>query len=134
MPSSIASPVLEVGGSKQLSKPSTLPEGSAVIDVSKLPNPYTVIDKKLLAREPQAILDWILDADARSAPVMERVVTQAACELSAGRSVRLQCYGGRDRSQAVAWRVLSTLDASVRDEIEVRVLDAEPMACFAGRV
>jgi RNase adaptor protein for sRNA GlmZ degradation len=123
----VSGPVLEVGGSKQTSHASTLPAECVVIDLSKLPNPYTVLAKGLLQRQPQAIIDWILLADGRARAVMDRVVPQAAGELAAGRSVRLQCYGGRDRSQAVAWHVLQSLDPATRAGVELRVLDADPM-------
>ena len=121
-------PTLEVGGSKQNSLPSRLQANAVLLDASKLPNPYTTIDKGILERKPRAIIDWMLAKDTRSKAVLHELTRLGVEELAQGRDVRVQCYGGKDRSQAVACWILDSVGCEIRANVTVSCLDAEPMA------
>ena len=120
-------PTLEVGGTGNKCVKSKLPNTALVINLINLPNPYTAISRKSLEREPNAIIDWMLLSDKTAQSKLESAVERAVHELSEGRSVRLECYGGRDRSQAVAWKVLQSLREDVRKTVVLECLDALEM-------
>ena len=128
---SFLGPILEVGGSGKNCVKSTLPATAAVITLTNLPNPYTAISRNCLERNPVAILDWMLVSNTKTHDKLELAVKTAVLELSEGRSVRLECYGGRDRSQAVAWKVLQSLSEEVRRTVKLKCLDASVMEGLA---
>ena len=120
--------VLEIGGIKPKSKPSALPPSAVVIDAQRLPNPYTLIKQGTLLPTAEAILEWIILAKSPKAGIdINKMVDLAKTAFSSGHSVRIQCYGGAHRSQAVAWKVLSAIEPGMRDRIQVVCLDAPPL-------
>mgnify|MGYP001238427042 CR=1 FL=1 len=119
--------VLEIGGIGPKSAASTISTTSIVVNLIHLPNPYTSISKGILNRTPKDIIEWMILSDPRAATKLEKIIPIITSELINKRSVRLECYGGADRSQAVAWNVLQTLDHETRRFVEVRCLDSTPM-------
>jgi RNase adaptor protein for sRNA GlmZ degradation len=125
-----SAPTLEVGGTGKSCVASKLPNTALVISLINLPNPYTAISRNSLEREPKAIINWMIASDKKAQSKLESAVEGAVCELTEGRSVRLECYGGRDRSQAVAWKVLHSLREDVRQTVVLECLDASVMECL----
>ena len=119
--------VLEVGGTKKGSRPSELPPGAVVIDLRALPNPYTSIKNSVIERKPKAIVDWMCRANPRVQTEVTSAIQRAVHGLADETNVRIQCHGGRDRSQAVAWHVLESLDVDTLTAVELRCLDADRM-------
>lgn len=122
--------VLEIGGSKQLSQPSRLPNSAVVIKTEKLPNPYTAIHRGTLEASPMAIFEWMGNNKATTSDEIDDMIVCASAAFNAGSPVRVECYGGAHRSQTVAWLILRALDPGLRERIRVDVLDAPLMKGF----
>ena len=115
--------VLEVGGTKRSCAPSDLQAGAVVIDAAKLPNPYTPISKGVLPLSAPAIVEWMMVKDQRASGNMEKMVACAQDAFASQRSVRVQCFGGAHRSQAVAWKIITSLNAETVARVHVVCLD-----------
>jgi RNase adaptor protein for sRNA GlmZ degradation len=118
---------LEVGGTNKSSKPSNLPASAVVIDAAKLPNPYTAINSKALDLSAPKIIDWMETKNANTNTHLEAMIYRAKAALSSRRSVRVHCFGGKHRSQALAWKILQSLDKLTLAEVEVICLDCAPL-------
>lgn len=92
---------VEVGGVKRGCKPTLLPSTARCVDVQALPNPHSTIVAGSLDENIEAIERWIR-LQPRGAALFDTFVEEGVREVRAGRSVRVQCFGGRHRSQAVA--------------------------------
>lgn len=114
---------LEIGGTKNTSVPSTLDKDAIVIDVKKLPNPYTLISKNLLASSAPDIIDWMSMKSPKTEEYLQEFVSRAQAAFSENRSVRVECYGGAHRSQAVAWKILT----AAKSDVQVMCLDCVPL-------
>ena len=119
--------VLEVGGTSNSSKPSSLPPSAVVIDAAKLPNPYTAIDKKLLDLSAPKIVDWMEVTHPNARDHIEKIVERAKAAFSCDRSVRVECFGGAHRSQAVAWKILDAIDELAIYDVGAVCPDDEPL-------
>ncbi|MBE35047.1 MAG: hypothetical protein CMI16_05750 [Opitutaceae bacterium] len=122
--------ILEIGGSKSDSKPSGLPQNAVIIDAKKLPNPYTTIARGTLAPLPGAIIDWIIAKSPGAGEEIDMMVNRATSAFVLDRSVRIQCYGGAHRSQAIAWKILQSLDPELAAGVRVVCLDAPRLVEF----
>jgi len=112
--------LLEVGGTKSTCKKSQLPTTAKIFDAKQFPNPHQALLRGELELSAQSIFEW-----------MEAMVSSAVEELRSGRSVRVECFGGAHRSQAVAWKVLQSLQflcPSAAEKVSVVVLDADPLS------
>lgn len=118
---------LEIGGTNSRSLQSKLGPSAQVLDALKLPNPYTPLSKKVLELSAPKIVEWMVAKEPRAAPALDSMVSTAKMALYTQRSVRVQCYGGAHRSQAVAYAILKSLDADVAKRINVVCLDATPL-------
>jgi predicted protein tyrosine phosphatase len=119
--------ILEIGGTNKASKPSALPSSAVVINAARLPNPHTPINRKTLDLSAASIVDWMENKDAQANGHMEAMVSRAKAAFSAQRSVRVECYGGAHRSQAVAWKILSAMDKLSLDQVNVVCVDCDPL-------
>jgi predicted protein tyrosine phosphatase len=118
---------IEIGATNAKSLPSHLEKSAHVIDAFKLPNPHTPLSKKVLELSAPKIVKWMTEKEPRAGPALESMVATAKMALYTQRSVRVQCYGGAHRSQAVAYSILQSLDADVVKRIKVVCLDATPL-------
>ena len=98
-----------------------------MIDAAKLPNPYTPISQKVLDLSAPKIVDWMETKSARASDHMEQMAQRAAEEFASLRSVRVECYGGAHRSQAVAWKILQFMDTLSIVDVQLVCLDCEPL-------
>ena len=101
--------------------------GAKVIDAFKLPNPHTPLSKKVLELSAPKIVEWMMHKEPRAGPALDLMVATAKTAFYTHRSVRVQCYGGAHRSQAVAYSVLKSLDPDIAKRIKVVCLDAKPL-------
>ena len=89
---------VEVGGVKSGSRPSDIPCCKCV-DVRALPNPCAHIENGALPSNLDAITHWL---KSKNELEFKSFVDQVLQELLKQRCVRVQCYGGKHRSAAVA--------------------------------
>lgn len=125
---------LEVGGTTKSSTPTELPPSCLIVDTRKLPNPYNCINRNTLEASAPAIIDWMSIKSPQTDSLIQQMVERAKGAFGAQRSVRVQCYGGKHRSQAVAWKILEALDQSVTEHVDVVCLDGEPLPELAPYV
>lgn len=119
--------ILEIGGTNKSAKPSALTASAVVINAARLPNPHTPINRKTLDPSAASIVDWMAEKDIQSNDHMEAMVSRAKAAFSAQRSVRVECYGGAHRSQAVAWKILESMDKLSLDQVNVVCVDCDPL-------
>jgi RNase adaptor protein for sRNA GlmZ degradation len=105
-----------------------------VIDAAKLPNPYTPINSKALDLSAPKIIDWMENKSPNTTAHMQAMVDRAKSAFSSQRSVRVQCYGGAHRSQALAWKILESMDRLTIADVQVVCLDCEPLPELASFV
>ena len=94
--------VIEVGGAKRGCKPTLLLDTARCIDVQQLPNPHSTIKAGGLDENLEAIEGWIVRRQGGGPALLQKYVEEGVQEILAGRSFRVQCFGGRHRSQVVA--------------------------------
>lgn len=121
-------PVIEVGGTKPGSKGSLLGHRARCIDVRRLPNPHGVISRGALGENLADIERWV--RRGRGGEMFDAFVGVGAAEVLAGRSVRVQCVGGRHRSQAVARAIERQVGPAAG--VTVSLLDAPRCATGSG--
>ena len=109
---------VEVGGVKAGCPPSRIP-GNLCIDVRALPNPWSQIKAGRVADTADAIAAWLR---SRRRDLFDELVDGVVEELNKGRSVRVQCYGGRHRSWAVAAAAASKYNSGVAEPVAVQRL------------
>jgi RNase adaptor protein for sRNA GlmZ degradation len=126
--------ILEIGGTNKSSKPSALPPSAVVIDAAKLPNPYTPLNRKTLEISAPKIVEWMAVKSPQANDHIAAMVEHARAAFSAQRSVRVECYGGAHRSQAVAWKILESLDELSLTEVAVVCVDCDPLPELAPHV
>ena len=117
---------LEVGGSKKRCKPTRIP-GALVVRCTDLPNPHQAIGNGRLQPRFRPLLKWMQKATPESAMKMQLRATHVANKLIAGNDVRVQCLGGRHRSQVIARLALGLLSEEDRRRVNVEYLDAAPL-------
>lgn len=89
--------VIEVTGEKN--SPPPLQPGCGFVNAQMLPNPHGAIQRHQIPKNLSAITEWI----QRRAPAkFQAQVDEVVENLRNGRRMRIQCKGGRHRSQAVA--------------------------------
>jgi len=123
--------LLEVGGTKSTCKKSQLPTTAKIFDAKQFPNPHQALLRGELELSAQSIFEWMEANGKKTQQRMEDMVSSAVEELRSGRSVRVECFGGAHRSQAVAWKVLQSLQflcPSAAEKVSVVVLDADPLS------
>lgn len=94
---------VEVGDVKPGSRPSEIPDCKCV-DVRALPNPCAQIRKRALKNDPDSISHWICEQDAE---MFDKFVNMVLQDLLKQRCVRVQCFGGKHRSVAVAYKAVA---------------------------
>ena len=119
--------ILEIGGTKKSSKPSALSASAVVIDAAKLPNPYTPIQTKTLELSAPRIIDWMETKNTKANEHMQSMIDRARAAFSTQRSVRVECYGGAHRSQALAWKIIDSMDSLSISQVQVVCLDCDPL-------
>ena len=102
---------MEVGGVKPGSRASDIPACKCV-DVRALPNPCAQIDKGQIRNNLESITAWIL---SRQKAAFDGFVNDVLQQLLKQRCVRVQCYGGKHRSVAVAKAALFKYNAMRTD-------------------
>lgn len=117
---------LEVGGTKPGCRPTTVPD-ARVLDCTCLPNPHRSIKAGRLHEKFAALLEWTQTAKPSSGTKLQLLAKRVANELLAGRNVRVECLGGRHRSQVVARLALMNLKEEDRRKVAVEYLDAPPL-------
>lgn len=114
---------IEVGGAKPGSRASGIP-GCKCVDVRALPNPFASLEKGTLDNDMESITSWIT---ARQKTKFDRFVNEVLQQLLKQRCVRVQCYGGKHRSAAVANAALDKYN-SIRTDcmrpVKIVMLDA----------
>jgi RNase adaptor protein for sRNA GlmZ degradation len=58
---------------------------------------------------------------------IEQMTQRAKAAFLDERSVRVECYGGPHRSQAVAWKILESMQTLKISEVDLVCLDCEPL-------
>lgn len=114
-------PVLEVGGKKKNCRPSRLSTATLCVNAARLPNPYKTIKRGLLAEELGAITSWLVEEKPALFRRLKAVTTSC---LAQGKDVRIQCWGGRHRSQALAHAVLADMQEDEKEGVCLSVLEA----------
>ena len=117
--------IIEVGGTRRSCRPSSVPS-NLVISVAEgrhgLPNPYTHIKKCHIAETHKEILDW-LRATEDGAHKVNKLVKLATELLLSHDKIRIQCIGGKHRSQVIAREVAKQVPGC-----ELELLDAPALA------
>lgn len=89
---------VEVGGVKAGSRASAI-NGCKCVDVRALPNPCAHVEKGKLRSDEDSIANWLV---SRQKTKFYGFVNEVLQQLLMQRCVRVQCYGGKHRSAAVA--------------------------------
>ena len=71
------------------------------LDAASLPNPYRVINSKLVQDNPLSIMEW-MQADPERSRKWNRLLDEGLAALRAGKSVQCRCRFGQHRSAALA--------------------------------
>lgn len=96
--------IIEVGGTRRMCRKSTVPR-HLTISVARgslqLPNPHTAIKKGQLGETHQEIMEWLC-AQTGNAGKVEELIRHAENLLQTHDRIRIQCIGGKHRSQVIA--------------------------------
>lgn len=96
--------VIEVGGTSKKCHKSTVPRNLRVSVARTLPNPYTAIKTGQLGESHQEIMEW-LRAQEGGADAIDALVQRAENLLQSNDKIRIECFGGKHRSQVIAREV-----------------------------
>jgi RNase adaptor protein for sRNA GlmZ degradation len=113
--------IIEVGGTKRKCIKSTVPPHLTVSvprGSLQLPNPHTAIKKGQLGESHQEIMEW-LRAQEGHARKVDRLIQYAESLLQTHDRIRIECVGGKHRSQVIAREVAKRFLGS-----RVELLDA----------
>jgi len=102
--------------------------GWTLLDVRSLPNPHHAIRKNELADNLDDIRSWLME---RGPLEYEQFVEDVVRNLANGTSVRVQCVGGRHRSQCVAYQAHARAVAQGINVSEVELIGV--VATMSGR-
>ena len=111
--------VIEVGGTKRTCRKSAVPV-HLTVSVARgslqLPNPHSAIKKGELGETHREILEWLCAHSTRSERKVKQLIQHAVNLLQTRDRIRIQCVGGKHRSQVIAREVCKRV---IECEIEV---------------
>ncbi len=118
--------VLEIGGKKQGCKPTIVPDAT-VVDCTRLPNPHMLIRKGKLTETYPVLLLWMKRGKFPESSGVMRKAKEVVKLIRKGGNVRVECLGGKHRSQVVAKTALELLTPEERREVQPVYRDADPL-------
>ena len=123
--------IIEVGGTRKGCRKSTVPAKLTVNLATgrlALPNPHSYIQKHKIEQTHGTILAWLRQRDSQK---LEEAINTAEQLLKTHDKIRVQCFGGKHRSQVVAAEVAKRFSNVKTDLLDASELKEEVPAANA---